>query len=201
MRELTQEEIQILHLHAKWLADEVEGKRANLSEVNLYEANLSEANLSEANLYEANLSRTNLSRTNLSEANLSGANLYKANLREANLYRTNLSKVNLSEADLSGANLSEANLYEANLSRADLNEANLRSAKNIVTFGPIGSRGEFTYAVRHTDRIMVKCGCFWGDFEHWQAKCRAIHKDTPHGRAYAAAAEFIRAYAAAYWQD
>ena len=131
MRELTQEEIQILHLHAKWLADEVEGKRADLS-----------------------------------EANLSGADLCGANLRGA-----------------------------------DLNGANLYSAKNIVTFGPIGSRGDFTYAVRHTDCIMVQCGCFWGDFEHWQAKCRAIHKDTPHGRAYAAAAEFIRAYAAAYWQD
>ena len=141
MRELTQEEIQILHRHAKWLADEVEGKRADLSKVNLYEANLSEANLS--------------------------------------------------EADLSGADLREANLYGVDL----------RGAKNIVTFGPIGSRGDFTYAVRHTDCIMVKCGCFWGDFEHWQAKCRAIHKDTPHGRAYAAAAEFIRAYAAAYWQD
>lgn len=131
MRELTQEEIQILHRHAKWLADEVEGKRANLYEANLY------------------------------------------------------------KADLSGANLPEA----------DLSGADLSGAKNIVTFGPIGSRGDFTYAVRHTDRIMVKCGCFWGDFEHWQAKCRAIHKDTPHGRAYAAAAEFIRAYAAAYWQD
>lgn len=110
--------------------------------------------------------------------------------------RTNLSKVNLSEVNLYEANLSEANLYEANLYKAGL-----RGAKNIVTFGPIGSRGDFTYAVRHTDRIMVKCGCFWGDFEHWQAKCRAIHKDTPHGRAYAAAADFIRAYAAAYWQD
>lgn len=161
MRELTQEEIQILHLHAKWLADEVEGKRADLS--------------------GANLIRTNLSKVNLSEANLSKVNLYEANLSEADL----------SEADLSGADLRGANLIRTNLSKA----------KNIVTFGPIGSRGDFTYAVRHTDRIMVKCGCFWGDFEHWQAKCRAIHKDTPHGRAYAAAAEFIRAYAAAYWQD
>ena len=165
-----------MHLHAKWLADEVEGKRANL--------------------YKADLRGANLIRTNLSEANLSEADLSGADLRGANLSRTNLSKVNLYEA-----NLSEANLYEANLYRADLNGANLNRAKNIVTFGPIGSRGDFTYAVRHTDRIMVKCGCFWGDFEHWQAKCRAIHKDTPHGRAYAAAAEFIRAYAAAYWQD
>ena len=166
MRELTQEEIQILHRHAKWLADEVEGKRANLYKADLREANLYKADLSGANLPEANL--------------------YGVDLRGANLIRTNLSKANLY-----GVDLSEANLYKADL----------RGAKNIVTFGPIGSRGDFTYAVRHTDCIMVKCGCFWGDFEHWQAKCRAIHKDTPHGRAYAAAADFIRAYAAAYWQD
>ena len=124
-------------------------------------------------------------------ADLRGANLYGADLLRADLRWADLRWADLSKADLQGADLSEANLYKADL----------RGAKNIVTFGPIGSRGDFTYAVRHTDCIMVKCGCFWGDFEHWQAKCRAIHKDTPHGRAYAAAAEFIRAYAAAYWQD
>ena len=151
----------------------------------------SEADLSEADLRGANLIRTNLSEANLSEADLSEADLSGADLRGADLIRT----------DLSGADLREANLYGVDLSEANLYKADLRGAKNIVTFGPIGSRGDFTYAVRHTDCIMVKCGCFWGDFEHWQAKCRAIHKDTPHGRAYAAAAEFIRAYAAAYWQD
>ena len=136
MRELTQEEIQILQRHAKWLADEEGGKRANL--------------------YGANLCA----------ANLYGANLYDANLRDADLYG--------------------ANLYDA---------------KNILAVGPIGSRLDITYAVKHRDRIMIKCGCFWGDLEQWQAQCRVTHGDNSHAAAYAAAANFIKAYAAAYWQD
>ena len=126
MRELTQEEIQILQRHAKWLADEAGGEKADLR----------------------------------------GANLRGANLRGA-----------------------------------DLRGANLRGAKNILAFGPIGSRLDITYAVKYRDRIMIKCGCFWGDLEQWQAQCRAIHGDNSHAAAYAAAADFIRAYAAAYWQD
>lgn len=129
MRELTQEEIQILQRHAKWLADE-EGERANLC-----------------------------------NANLCGANLCGANLRGATL-----------------------------------RGANLCGAKNILAVGPIGSRLDITYAVKYRDRIMIKCGCFWGDLEQWQAQCRATHGDNSHAAAYAAAADFIRAYAA-YWQD
>ena len=151
MRELTQEEIQILQRHAKWLADEEGGKRANLYGANLCAANLCGANLRGANLYDANLY---------------GANLYDANLRGANL-----------------------------------RNADLRGAKNILAVGPIGSRLDITYAVKHRDRIMIKCGCFWENLEQWQAQCRAIHGDNSHAAAYAAAANFIKAYAAAYWQD
>ena len=145
MRELTQEEIQILQRHAKWLADE-EGERANLC------------------------------NANLCDANLCGAILCDANLRDANLR----------DAILRDANLCGANLY---------------GAKNILAVGPIGSRLDITYAVKYRDRIMIKCGCFWGDLEQWQAQCRATHGDNSHAAAYAAAADFIRAYAAAYWQD
>ena len=176
MRELTQEEIQILQRHAKWLADEEGGKRANL-----YGANLCGANLRGANLYDANLR---------------GANLYDANLRGANLRNADLR-----DADLYGADLYGANLYDANLRDADLCGADLCGAKNILAVGPIGSRLDITYAVKHRDRIMIKCGCFWGDLEQWQAQCRVTHGDNSHAAAYAAAADFIRAYAAAYWQD
>ncbi len=171
MRELTQEEIQILQRHAKWLADEEGGKRANL--------------------YGANLCAANLCGANLRGADLRGADLYGANLRNADLR----------DADLYGADLRGANLYDANLRVADLCGADLCGAKNILAVGPIGSRLDITYAVKHRDRIMIKCGCFWGDLEQWQAQCRATHGDNSHAAAYAAAADFIRAYAAAYWQD
>ena len=186
MRELTQEEIQILQRHAKWLADEEGGKRANLYGANLCAANLCAANLCAANLRGADLYGANLRNADLRDADLCAANLYGANLRDADLR----------DADLYGANL-----YDANLRVADLCGADLCGAKNILAVGPIGSRLDITYAVKHRDRIMIKCGCFWGDLEQWQAQCRVTHGDNSHAAAYAAAADFIRAYAAAYWQD
>ena len=162
MRELTQEEIQILQRHAKWLESKGhEGQRANLGGANLWGANLG-------------------------GANLRGADLRGANLRGANL---------------GGANLWGANLWGADLRGANLGGADLRGAKNILAFGPIGSRQDITYAVKSDNGIMIKCGCFWGDFDDWIKKCRVTHGDNVHGMAYAAAADFIRAYAAAYWQD
>ena len=144
------------------------------------------ADLYGANLYGANLCAANLCGANLRDANLRGANLYDANLRDA---------------DLRDADLRNADLRVANLRNADLYGADLCGAKNILAVGPIGSRLDITYAVKHRDRIMIKCGCFWGDLEQWQAQCRVTHGDNSHAAAYAAAADFIRAYAAAYWQD
>ena len=82
----------ILEKHKKWLNDESDGERANLSGAdlsgaNLYRADLYSANLSGADLYRANLSGADLSGANLSGADLSGANLYRADLSGANLYR------------------------------------------------------------------------------------------------------------------
>jgi len=98
----------MLEDHRKWIENNPEGIRANLSEANLWEANLSGANLSEANLSRANLWEANLSEANLNRANLWGANLIRANLSGANLIRANLIRANLSGANLSGANLSGA---------------------------------------------------------------------------------------------
>ena len=186
IRALTQEEKLILQRHAAWLADEAGGKRANLSG-----ANLSGADLYGADLYGANLYDADLRGADLRDANLRGANLRNADLYGANLYG----------ADLRGANLYGADLRGADLRVADLCGADLCGAKNILAVGPIGSRLDITYAVKHRDRIMIKCGCFWGDLEQWQAQCRVTHGDNSHAAAYAAAADFIRAYAAAYWQD
>jgi uncharacterized protein YjbI with pentapeptide repeats len=84
---------EILRLHRLWLADDPEGKRADLS--------------------RADLSGADLSRANLCGADLSGADLSGANLSDANLFRANLSDANLSGAKLSGAKLSGANMSDA----------------------------------------------------------------------------------------
>ena len=98
-----------LELHKKWLNDEPDGVKANLSY----------ANLSDANLRGANLRGANLSYADLSDADLRGANLSYANLSDANLSDANLRGANLSYADLRGANLSYADLSYADLSDAE----------------------------------------------------------------------------------
>ena len=92
-----------LELHKKWLNDEPDGVKANLSDANLRGADLSDANLRGANLRGADLSYADLSDANLSYANLRGADLSDANLRGANLRGADLSYADLSDANLSDA--------------------------------------------------------------------------------------------------
>ena len=71
MRKVSQEELaEILEKHKKWLDDDPDGERANLSRANLSGANLSRANLSWANLSDANLSRANLSGAEIDYSSL-----------------------------------------------------------------------------------------------------------------------------------
>jgi uncharacterized protein YjbI with pentapeptide repeats len=110
-------------------------------------------------------------------------------------------RADLREADLSGADLREADLREADLRGADLRDADLRGVKGrVLAVGPIGSRNDITYIVWTPERIEIRCGCFFDSLEKWEQLCRTVHADSPHGAVYAAAAIFIRAHAAAYWE-
>ena len=80
----------ILDKHLKWLKDEEDGERANLSGADLSLANLSWANLSRADLSGANLSRADLSWANLSGADLSLADLSGVDLSLADLSRADI---------------------------------------------------------------------------------------------------------------
>lgn len=62
MRKTSKEELQeILAQHKLWLADEKNGKKADLRRANLSSANLSVADLSGANLRRADLRKADLS--------------------------------------------------------------------------------------------------------------------------------------------
>ncbi len=98
----------ILEKHVKWLNNELDGERANLSGANLSGATINEADLRGATINEADLRGANLSAADLSRANLRGTNLSGANLSEANLRGAYLN-----EAYLGGANLEEANLSQS----------------------------------------------------------------------------------------
>jgi uncharacterized protein YjbI with pentapeptide repeats len=125
----------ILSEHAKWLADNETGTRADLSDANLRDSDLRYADLSNANLSNANLRGANLSYANLRDANLSNADLCGANLSYANL-----SNADLSGADLSDANLRDSDLRYANLRYADLSYANLRGANLDYSCWPLSCR-------------------------------------------------------------
>ena len=61
---------EVLRLHERWINDDKDGRRADLSDADLGGANLSCANLGGANLCDANLCGSYLSGANLSDANL-----------------------------------------------------------------------------------------------------------------------------------
>ena len=118
----------VLELHKKWLKDEEDGKRADLSNENLSDVDLGNLNLRYVILEGVNLSNAELSYVNLSYANLKGANLRSANLTDVNLSYANLKGAYLSYAYLEGANLTYVNLEGANLKGADLIGVNLEGA-------------------------------------------------------------------------
>ncbi len=127
-------------------------------------------------------------------ADLYGANLYGADLRSANLESANLRSANLRSANLESANLESANLRSANLRSANLYGANLYGANGLFLLGPIGSRGDFLYAVKHDSKIMVKAGCFWGTLAEFKAAVKKTHGGNLHDKTYSAAIVLVRKY-------
>ena len=156
-------------------------------------ADLGGANLGGADLDGANLGGANLRYANLGGANLDGANLDGANLGGANLRYANLDGANLDGADLGGANLGGANLGGANLRGAYLDcWGKLQSTSDILIVGLIGSRNDHT-TIFHTDKgTFVKCGCFKGTLEEFEAKVKETHQGNNHEKDYLALIQFAK---------
>ena len=116
------------------LAEPINFRCADLSNVNLGGALLDKADFTAVNLQNANLTRAKLEAASLAEAQLSGvqarwANLSKADLRETTgSSATCLRQATLIEAQLCHARLSKVDLRQANAESADFNHANLRGA-------------------------------------------------------------------------
>lgn len=135
-------------------------------------------------------------------ADLRGANLQNANLEEADLQSIDLRWANLQGANLQGVDLRGSDLSGAYLQGTDLRNSRLYSLRGkVLSFGPIGSRDGITYATKTGMDIDIRCGCFHGTLDDFIAKVEEEYKISPHGIAYRAAIEFIRAYDAAYWQN
>ena len=195
MKKISKKELKnILEKHKKWLMNEKDGKRANLSYTDLSNADLNYAELQYADLNYAALGFADLNHANLAKANLYHANLQFAELRFANLAKADLSNANLqfselrfanlTSADLSEANLSGANLTNAGLSNANLEFANLTQAKlpkQIIQIGPIGSRKSYT--IINVDDDIITCGCWKGSLEEFKARIDEVYPDDGKYRA------------------
>ena len=103
---MTQENLTlIVQLHEKWLRNESDGVRADLSNPILRGADLRGADLRGAYLSDAILRDADLSGANLSGVILTNADLSRTILHGADLRGAYLRGADLSAADLSGANL------------------------------------------------------------------------------------------------
>jgi hypothetical protein len=92
------------------------------------------------------------------------------------------------------ADLTGTYLTGAYLTGAYLTGANLTGANDIVAIGPIGSRGDFIFSVKHEKSIMVKTGCFWGTLAEFKSAVKKTHNENEYSQSYAAAIVFIRKY-------
>jgi len=146
---------------------------------------------------------SNSVKDTLIEAVKRDANLGGANLRDANLGGANLRGANLRGADLRGADLRGADLYGAYLRGADLRGADLRgvnlgelgkiqSSSDILIVGRIGSRNDYT-TIFHTDKgVFVRCGCFKGTLDEFEAKVKQTHNGSKHEKDYLALIQFVK---------
>jgi uncharacterized protein YjbI with pentapeptide repeats len=115
--------------------EQVDFRKANLSEANFEgadcnladfcEATLSDANFYEADLYRANLSKSDLRRACFNHARIQRAHFVQANLQGADLEYSDARETDFEKTKLKGAKLGGANLYRASFNRADLQYASL----------------------------------------------------------------------------
>jgi hypothetical protein len=179
---------------------------ASLDRASLDGASLNGASLDKASLDRASLNGASLNRASLYRASLDGALLYGASLDGASLNRASLNGASLDRASLSGASLNGASLNMASLNGASLDRASLygallddssktSGARPVFQIGPIGSRSSYLIAFVTKQGIRIRAGCWFGTLEAFAERMAEVHKDTVHGREYAAAIEMIRKHA------
>jgi len=81
-------------------------------------------------------------------------------------------------ADLRGVNLGEL--------------GKIQSSSDILIVGRIGSRNDYT-TIFHTDKgVFVRCGCFKGTLDEFEAKVKQTHNGSKHEKDYLALIQFVK---------
>ena len=126
-----------------------------------------------ADLRGAHLRRADLRGADLRGAHLRRAHLRGAHLRGADLRGADLRGADLRGADLEGADLRGADLEGVHLRGADLEGADLNHSKGLIIFQKQG--GRLCYAIQHDQKYMIKAGCFWGNLEEFETRCKQTY--------------------------
>jgi hypothetical protein len=157
----------VLDDHAKFLAGNAAGRRANLRGANLRHADLQTAELRGADLLGADLR----------QADLRGADLRDADLWEANLRGADLRYAHLRGADLRGANLRGADLWKSDIQGVIVNWESHDLLSAILWRAAETQRQEMYAAYVWAKRAW--CWEQWVAFEH-PAKVWAIKTLAPY---------------------
>ena len=114
LRKISNEELKnILELHKKWLNNEKDGKRADLSYVDLASVDLTNVNLKDANLKGADLTDAKLRYVDLTDAILIGAKLTNCDLYKTKLFYTKIDNM-ISIGNLGNNNRTVYYFYKEN---------------------------------------------------------------------------------------
>src|SRR5574344_1747668 len=139
MKKITTEELmEKIAEHQKWLRDKTTGKCLDasfldFSDVNFYKidfhgANFCDANFSCANFCDADFHGANFCDANFSCANFIGANFIGANFCDANFHDANFIGANFHDADFHDANFHDADFRDADFRDADFTVADFHDA-------------------------------------------------------------------------
>jgi hypothetical protein len=88
-----------------------------------------------------------------------------------------LQDADLRDANLRGAYLTGSDLTGADLTGAYLTGAYLTGAKSIIQWQSPQGEKRICYSVKHTDCIMHKLGCFWGNTDEATSAIREKYGD------------------------
>ena len=103
-----------------------------------------------------------------------------------------IKKWNVKKGDDGGWIEKEENLTHDGDARVSGN-ARVSGDAHYMTIGPIGSRNGITTFFRDkSGKIMVVCGCFYGDIDAFIEKVKQTHRESKHAKAYLAAAELAK---------
>ena len=129
----TEELMEKIAEHQKWLRDKTTGKCLDVSfldfsDVNFYKIDFCDANFRGANFYGADFHGADFHGADFCDADFHGANFHDANFRGVNFHYADFRDADFHDANFRGANFYGADFHDANFRDANFHDAVFRDA-------------------------------------------------------------------------